>query len=667
MWGLARSLARLPAVRERPTPQQIADAERAAQHAAQQAGEPGLLDNYRMFFLYNNEAGLYANIRGNPFRVSRRSWIESNVTIKDKRRRVALMRLNQSQRNKEAIILRAERKKVPIRIVTLKVRQNGDSTQTLAIAFEFMLRNCNVKVRLIADKEQLTEELLGRASLMFRELADPSGKPWRLQTSQSNRDRIVLDAPIFSQIYVISARVPDPGHGETPDMLCMEETSRWPEAERKAKGVELGLPEVAESYAFDTSTAFGNTGHYFTKFTRAWNRSQGNSNDGEDEELLGGGGWQPHFVPWFLHEEYRWSWINGRALPAKLEQQILATLDDEEKILLQTLYFARGKGRRKVDVDQLAWRRYYISEKCNGSLDTFHEQCPAFPHEAFMASGRPAFDTGIVQSTRAECLRDPVWTGEIAEGKPGGQPWELVPNARGPLWIWEMPKPGLLYAMGVDTSAGSLKGDPQVFEIIELETCRQVAEYRGWPSPEDFGGIVTRASWLYNNADVGIETHPSPHGLRVYDAAEDYGCKTLYSQEVYDTMTERLVTKKGWYSSERNKVVLVGRIAVALRDGIDLRSSRLLDELRDAQLDDNEKISRQSKNDLIIALGIALKIQETAYQEGRAPLPPPERLDFEGRFWKNKAALDPELQLAGAEEGVQSTGDDELDALYSGT
>lgn len=649
-------------MRQRPTQQEIDAAERMAQKAAAQAGHPGLVPNYRMFYLFNNDAGLFANQRDNPYRVARRLWIESNVTIKDKHRKVSLIELNQSQRNKEAIILRAERASVPVRVVTLKVRQNGDSTQTLAIAFEFMLRNCNVKVRLIADKEQLTEELLSRAQLMFRELRDIHGNPWNLQTTQSNRDKILLAAPIYSQLYVISAKVPDPGHGETPDMLCMEETSRWQDAERKAKGVELGLPEVAGSYAFDTSTAFGNSGHYFTKFTKAWDRSQGLATE-EDAALLGAGGWKPHFVPWFLHQEYRWSWVYKKPLPAVLHDQIMRTLDDEEKVLLRTRYYLRRKGYCTVDTDQLAWRRYYVSEKCNGSLDTFHEQCPAFPHEAFLASGRPAFDVAIVQSTRAEYMRDPVWTGEIHEGAEGGAPYELVPNARGPFWVWEMPKPGLMYAMGVDTSAGSLKGDPQVFVVIELETCRQVAEFRGWPSPEDFGGIVTRASWLYNGADVGIETHPSPHGLRVYDAAEEYGCKTLYSQMVYDSMLEKNVMKKGWYSTERNKVVLIGMIAVALRDGIEIRSSRLLDELRDAQLDDNEKVSRQSRNDLMVAFGIALKIRQSAYVEGRAPEPEAPRLDFEERFWKNKRDLDPEEPAP--EEGW-GAGEDELESLYSG-
>lgn len=640
---------------------QIAAAERAAQQAC--GADIASLDNWRMYYLYNNEVGLYANRRDNPMRVSRRAWIEANVTIKDKRRQVKVIRLNQSQRNKEALMLRAERAGVPVRIVTLKVRQNGDSTHTLAMAFEFMLRNRDVKVRLIADKEQLTEELLQRATLMFRELTGPDGKSWKIATTASNRDRIIIGAPIYSQIYVISAKVPDPGHGETPDMLCMEETSRWQDAERKAKGVELGLPEVSGSYAFDTSTAHGNSGHYHDKFVRAWDRNNGRAT-GAEEQLLGLGGWQPHFVPWYLHgDEYRWSWIHGKALPESLALEIQRTLDDEERILLRTRYYERRRGWCTVDYDQLAWRRYYVSEKCNGSLDTFHEQCPAFVHEAFLASGRPAFDTGIVQKTRAESMRDPKWVGEIRDGGEG-KPYELVPNAKGPLWIWEMPQQGLMYSMGVDTSAGSLKGDPQVFSMIELESCRQVAEFRGWPSPEDFGGIVTRASWLYNNADVGIETHPSPHGLRVYDAADDYGCKTLYSQEVFDSMEGKWVMKKGWYSSERNKIVLIGRLAVALRDGIEIRSHRLLDEMRDAQLDDNEKIDRKSRNDLIIAHGIALKIRETAYREGRAPEVAAPRLDDAERFWKNRGASAPGHD--GREEAPGDPGDKELDALYSG-
>jgi len=600
------------------------------------ASDEGLLQNYRAWLYHNHGIGLYGNRRDNPCRIGRRKWIESYVVIKDKKRDEHLIALNQSQRNKEAIILRQEKAGLPVRVVTLKVRQNGDSTQTLAIAFEYMLRNTNVKVRLIADKEQLTEELLDRAQLMFRSLRDPNGRPWNLKTRKDNRDRISVDAPIYSQIYVISAKVPDPGHGETPDMLSMEETARWPDADRKAKGVEMGLPEVAGSMAFDTSTAHGNNGYYRDKFIRAWDRTHGDLSE-SDASFLGEGGWKPHFIPWFLHHEYRWSWIFNEPLPDETAALIMGSLDDEEKILLKQRYFTRKVGWRTVDADQLAWRRYYISEKLNGSLDNFHEQCPAFPHEAFLASGRPAFDHSMVKRVQAAYMRDPLWKGSIlADESEDGAPFVFTSEIKGPLHIYEHPEPGLFYAIGVDTSAGSLNGDPQTFVVTELETRRVVADFRGWPSPEGFGAIVTMASWFYNNADVGVETHPSPHGLRVYDAALEYGCETLYSQQQFDQQTGSFSTRKGWYSTERAKIQLIGRIAVAFQEGVEIPSQRILQECLDAQLDDQDKIARNCKNDLIIAMGISLKIRDTAYREGRVPKVEPERLDFEQKWWRDR-------------------------------
>jgi hypothetical protein len=375
--------------------------------------DPKLYPNYLFHALYDTQAGVYGLRKGNPYGISRREFIESTVQIKTKRRKLELIRYNQSQRNMEASVLRQERNAKAVRIVILKVRQNGISTYIIAFAFWLMLTHTDVKVRIIADREDLCETLLDRVRLVFRELCRGDGKPWNLVTTKSNRDMIVLAEPIHSSIHVVSANTPDPGHGETVDLLDMEETARWPDAERKAKGVEMTLPEVEGSYAFDVSTAFGNTGYYARKFKAAWERKTGIGDPTAGEALMAGGGWQPVFFPWFLHEENRWSWINEMALPHAIAGQILETLDAEEKILMGQTYHLRGQPPRNVDLDQLAWRRYFISEKCNGNLDTFHEQAPAFVDEAFLASGRPAFEIGLVKKLMLSYQSDPTWVGEL--------------------------------------------------------------------------------------------------------------------------------------------------------------------------------------------------------------------------------------------------------------
>lgn len=211
----------------------------------------------------------------------------------------------------------------------------------------------------------------------------------------------------------------------------------------------------------------------------------------------------------------------------------------------------------------------------------------------------------------------------------------LLANRHGFFSIWEQPKKGALYAMGVDTAAGVRGSDPCVIEVVDMETEAQVAEWYGWQPPHEFGKTVTMVSGLYD-AEVAIETHPSPHGLAVFDAAEAAGCRKLFVQTQWNARESRFESRKGWIMSEQGKGSVLSRIAQALAENVPIRSERLLQELIDAQLDDNERVDRKCRNDCIMAYGIALKLADNARAEKLQQVekikpPPPSGSDE--AFW----------------------------------
>jgi hypothetical protein len=612
--------------------------------ALQRGGEDeDLVRAWHFHLLYNRERGVFGRRSGNKYAMSRRKWIEGLVMIEDKRARVVPFELNQSQRNLEATILKMERSGNPVRVVILKVRQNGISTYNLALMLWLIATETNVKARVIADREELCETLLTRVKRMFQRLHKTDGSLWRLPSEKSNRDMILLGEPFFSSITVVSANTPNPGFGETNICVDMEETSKWPDASEKGKGVELALPEVPGSFAFDVSQPKGNTGYFADKFKRAWYREKGladpNASDEDVEKtgsvdgLLGSGGWRPNFIPWFLHQEYRWTRIgsNPKTLPDQIQQGIEKTLTEEERVLLKQKYLLRGYGYVSVDYDQLAWRRYYIAEKCNGKIDSFHEQCPAFPEEAFLASGRPAFNVENIKRCISNWQRHPL---RVARLYSGGV---VEDDKNGELWIWKEPEFGRQYVIGVDTAAGVKGGDPCVMSVVDVMTRELVAEWYGWEPPHFFGEQICRLSDLYR-ADVAIETHPSQHGLAAYNAAESAGCRRLFVQQRIESRDEGWQVRKGWAMSQQAKAVILDFVAQSLRDNVAIPSQRLLQELLDAQLDDKEKISRYSRNDLIMAYGLSLAIADKARTERRTS-PEPQKLPPTGsdeEFWRQR-------------------------------
>ncbi len=618
----------------------LTDAKRRAYEAAGDSPEQQRLNHF--FLLYNRERGVFGDRRGNQWRMSRREWIERLVVIVDKKARPIPFVYNQSQRNLEAILLRQERRGAPRRVVILKVRQNGISTYTLAVFLHAMLTMANLNLRVVTDREELCETLLGRVKLMFTRLRMSSGASWSLTPDKSNRDMIVMGPPFNSRIQVVSANTPNPGFGETNLYVDMEETSKWPDAEEKGKGIELALPEVPESLAIDVSQAKGNTGYFADKFRRAWYKQQGLAMPDDLRREDGSGvdygiGWAAMFIPWFLHEEYRWTKIgsNPSALPSDIRARIERTLTPEERILLAQRVHIRGAPPKNVDYDQLAWRRYYIAEKCNGNIQTFHEQCPAFPEEALLASGRSAFNLEHVQHKMTAHVRPPIQVGRIVDD--AGEP-RILEDRHGEVSVWRWPAAGRNYVIGVDTAAGVRGGDPCVACVIDCKTEAVVAEWYGWEPPHLFGRTVKLLSDLYR-ATVAVETHPSQHGLAVYEAAEAAGCERLFVQQRWEDREGKFVPRKGWIMSTSGKALVIDRVAIALANpDADTPSKRLLQECLDAQLDEKEKIDRKCRNDCIMAYGIALKLLELTAAE-QATHEEPDRLPPTGSdedFWRRR-------------------------------
>lgn len=379
--------------------------------ARDQAGgakaKAALVTNHLYWLLYSKEEGKYKKLR-------RRQWIERYVhVIAKKGRRMVPFILNPPQRQLMARIYRMERAGVPIRIIILKARQLGFSTLVQAIIAEYVFRTKNARALVIAHRKDTAALLLEMTHRTRRYLKREGGDKWDFENRSSSRSRYRIGEPFESEIEITSAEVAEPGHGDTCGIMHMSEGSRWPDATTKRKGVLQIVPDDPETMIFDESTANGDTGAFRDEFWKAWNERDLSLTSHKRTTA-----WQGMFFPWQAMPEYRWTNTmgSGRELPEDLVQEIKDTITDEEKVLLETTYFERGVGWRKVDYDQLAWRRFTIQDKCGGSLRQFHEQYPAFPEEAFLASGQPLYDPAKIRALLDLAAVNPyIWRGTTAD------------------------------------------------------------------------------------------------------------------------------------------------------------------------------------------------------------------------------------------------------------
>jgi len=290
-----------------------------------------------------------------------------------------------------------------------------NSTVVELLIFYLACTNTYRRGAVIAHKNQISTKILNmfRTALKF--------VPYDLPTRHRTRYEVVFEDPINSSVDVDSAESEEPGHGDTVQYLHLTEVSRWKDAARKAKGVMQTVPDLGMTLIVWESTANGAEGYFFDLYNEA--KDTHNPNNRMDAV----------FVAWFEHAEYRMP-----RLPDHVRAHIEASLDAEELDLLRMSYFVRGEGRRGVDLEQLAWRRHTIVDKCGGSLEDFHEQYPSTDMEAFLSSGRPVFTAQKLIEREAE-TREPIWEGDLFD--PEFAPKE-VPDRPGSLSeIKEAPAP----------------------------------------------------------------------------------------------------------------------------------------------------------------------------------------------------------------------------------
>ncbi len=361
-----------------------------------------------VFFLYGREKGVMGFRPTNPYRKSRRQWIEESVSIEDKQTGdMVPFRLNEAQRQLEASILRSERRGEPVRVSILKARQQGISTYVTAFFLWLMLTNDGFRVLLMGHKKQSANVLRGRLEKMLGTLRRNARDRWDIKPKKSQGNEFILGSPQGSTAIIESAEAADYRGDTCRGFHCIEPAER-PNAEEKANAAMKIVPKAPGTYVIIEGTAHGDSNWYAKTWKHAW-RVQSYEESALSLPL------RALFFPWYIHDNYRWTVVNRRNLPGKLKQEIERTLDDEERRLLKQSYIRRGVGKVFVDYDQLAWRRYTIQEDCQGMVEFFHQEYPAYPEEAFLSTGMRFFSAKAIYEQKEKHALKPIWRGDLID------------------------------------------------------------------------------------------------------------------------------------------------------------------------------------------------------------------------------------------------------------
>lgn len=246
-----------------------------------------------------------------------------------------------------------------------------------------------------------------------------------------------------------------------------------------------------------------------------------------------------------------------------------------------------------------------------------HQEYPRTPEEAFIKSGNPVFDVDRLMELQTE---PPTRLQVVVHDRKHA---DLVEVPEGEFSVWEFPRTGGVYVIGVDVSEGLAHGDYSCFHVIDAETGTIVATWHGHVDPDILGVLVAEIGWKYNNCLVAVENNN--HGLTTLKSMQRYGYKNLYRQRRVAQRTPEATEILGWRTTAASKPLAIDELAAAIRDGeVTILCQYTIAELKSFVRDANGKMHGSPHDDYVMSLAIAWQMLKHVWlPEYRQDQPPP--------------------------------------------
>lgn len=541
-------------------------------------------------------------------------YCENALKIVDKSGDTIPFRAKQAQKRLIAVKAEQERRNLPVRIITVKARQEGISTLTQGLMIKRITQRENHRALVVAHDKKTAAQLFEMGETMYSQLPNETidglvlkppvaggSKGSELVLGQPNRAaRFAGDRGLNSKYVVDTANEYDTGRGWTFQSLHCSEFAFWQDIERKGKSILNTVPDRPGTMIIIESTANGYNG-----FRRRWVTA-----------TSGRGGYAALFIAWYEDPEYVLAFANSEEREAFIAQIGTGEYGEEEGELLD----------RGVSLEQLNWRRHAIDDKAEGDLRSFWQEYPVNWHQAFLATGKQVFKSLLVskvlqrtEQTELDSVRGALVEQRWEKGRYMGreievpaEPKWIVPEQLGEfgrqLWqVWEWPDPGLWdeqgrlvrppgqYVISVDSASGketaSEGSDYFAVQVINHRTKAQVAQYHARGVDADIVAREAYLACLFWSVEFTVPLSGQKRLWRpwlVVETTGGYGVsiatKThkvwrypkLFFRKPLAQKGEHEEGRLGWSTDVATKPLIVDHAAELLRAGQDGIRSKLL-------------------------------------------------------------------------------------------
>lgn len=222
---------------------------------------------------------------------------------------------------------------------------------------------------------------------------------------------------------------------------------------------------------------------------------------------------------------------------------------------------------------------------------------------SFLSSGATVFEPQDLLYYEKEVVQEPVERRGVDSN----------------LWIWQQVDYSKSYMVVADVSRGD-STDFSTFHILDIDTCEQVAEYKGKLSPKEFGNVLVGIASEYNDALLVVEN--ANIGWSTIEQIQERAYRNLYHSpsskkdnvESYMRKYERDQLTPGFTNSAVTRPLVIAKIMEYVKEkDVIIKSSRLLAEMR-VFIWKNGKAQAQIgyNDDLMMAFAIGLYVRDSA-------------------------------------------------------
>lgn len=263
-----------------------------------------------------------------------------------------------------------------VRAIILKGRKQGASTYIGGRFYSKVRLWKHRRAKVMAHDQASTDVLFNMVRGFY------NNDPLRLQHEVGSAKQFVFSN---GSSYTVSTAggSGEAGRGDTPTLAHMSEAAFYKNPEKNIAGFASSVPMAPGTEIIMESTANGVGNEFHARWVRA-------------EAKLAEGGEQvsyiPVFIPWFLSDEYRLPVPSGFELRSDPEGDGLPSERD-----IAEMY--------GLDMGQMAWRRFYVEDHLAGAVETFMQEFPCTPAEAFQKIGTTPFIKPVLVA-RARRRRD---------------------------------------------------------------------------------------------------------------------------------------------------------------------------------------------------------------------------------------------------------------------